>query len=164
MEKKNKNTANKEKIQGRLLFLIAAAILLAGIAGILGRNNSSDKFIGTVYVITNDDSSEIEGYKVQKQYEDKITEYDVQPIEEIENTFKVFEQPEEDNTAVSFTGNYVGDVLYSVYDMDYNEIYKDATSLKIPVGVTDGYIVQIKVKWGRTKNNVTLDYYFKINL
>lgn len=73
-----------------------------------------------------------------------------------------FEQDSNGNTAVSFTGNYIGDVLYSVCDMNYQTIYTDKTSLEIPSKNEDGYIVSMDVKWGKSKNNVTMRYYFQI--
>lgn len=161
---KNNNPEKKERFQSRLIFLIAAAVFLIGAAGILNRNSNSNKYIGTVFVIAGNDSSELKGYKIAKQYEDKITEYDLPVIAEIQEKdhMPCFEQDSNGNTAVSFTGNYIGDVLYSVCDMNYQTVYTDKTSLEIPAKNEDGYIVSMDVKWGKSKNNVTMRYYFQI--
>ena len=161
---KNNNVEKRERTQSRLIFLIAAAIFLIGVAGVLNRNINSNKYIGTVFVIVGSNSSELKGYKIQKQYEDKITEYDLPVIADIkaDDSIPYFEQDSSGNTAVSFTGNYVGDVLYSVYDMNYETVYTNKTSLEIPSKNDEGYIVSMDVKWGKSKNNVTMRYYFQI--
>ncbi len=162
MERKKVSVNKKEKIQSRIVLLIGLAVMLLGIMGIINRNNSADKFIGTVYVVTSQESVELEGIKVKKQYEEKITDLDVKPLSEISGKFKEFTQSGNENIAVSFTGTYEGSVLYSVYDMEYNSVYEDRTSLKVPMNLNGGCIVKVEVKWGKPKNNVTTDYYFKI--
>ncbi len=156
------NNDKKEKAQSRLVALIAVAVLLLGIAGILHRNNSATKFMGTVYVVTSTEAVEIEGITYEKQYEEKITEFEVKPLNEIAGTMEEFIQSANDNVAVSFTGTHEGDVLYTVYDMEYNPVYEDKTSLEVPMTLDGGCIVQIEVKWGKPKNNITTRYYFKI--
>ncbi len=154
--------SKKEKVQSRIVALIAMTVLLLGVAGILHRNNSATKFMGTVYVVTSTESVEIEGITYEKQYEDKITEFDVKPLNELSGAMKEFNQNGSENVAVSFTGVHEGDIFYTVYDMEYNPVYEDKTSLEVPMTLDDGCIVQIEVKWGKPKNNITTRYYFKI--
>jgi hypothetical protein len=105
----------------------------------------------------------VEGYKIKKQYEDNIAVYDAISIDEIKQECKVFTQSNDENIAVSFTGRYIGDVLYSVYNFsDNTPVYENRNSLTVPVGEGDGYLVKVELTWGKSKNNVTVDYYFNI--
>lgn len=166
MEKKSKY--NMETLKTRILFVIAAVVLIAGIIGVLNRGDGTDKLIGTVFIVTDNDSSEIEGYKLQKQYEDEIKEYENFPSNDaIKQECNEFKQSDSGNIAVSFTGTYTGDVLYSVYNFsDNTPVYENRNSLTIPAShdETENYLVKIEVKWGKIKNNVTVDYYFNMQV
>ncbi len=154
---------NKEKLKSRILFIAAVVVFIAGIIGVLTRGDAADKLIGTVFVVTDNESSEVEGYKIKKQYEDNIAVYDAISIDEIKQECKVFTQSNDENIAVSFTGRYIGDVLYSVYNFsDNTPVYENRNSLTVPVGEGDGYLVKVELTWGKSKNNVTVDYYFNI--
>lgn len=160
----NNSTNNKENLKSRILFIAAVIVLIAGIIGVLTRGDSVDKLIGTVFVVTDENSSEIEGYKIRKQYEEDIKEYDIPSVDAIKQECKAFAQNDNSNIAVSFTGHYIGDVFYSVYKFsDNTPVYENRTSLTVPVGESEGYLVKVEITWGKRKNNVIVDYYFNIN-
>lgn len=146
----------------RILLLISVAVFLIGIALVLNRNSNSNKYIGTVFVMSGEQSEELDGFKIQKQYKDEIKDYDPLPLSDIIKLDNIPSFVQNENTAVSFTGNYICDVFYSVYDMNFEPVYTDKTSLSIPTKNKDGYIITIDVKWGRSKNNATLRYYFTV--
>lgn len=169
-----------EKLKSGLLFLIFAMIFIGGIVFSITREDDGSEYVGKVSLVTEEgEKISLDGYKVSRQYKDDITTFDVPPLSETAGslvTIQEFEyaQASQDSintikTSIEFSGNmYVdGSINYTVYDTGYEKFdgYEKVPFLVVPMGEDiDACIVQVDITWGRTKNNVTMRYFFKIQL
>lgn len=161
-----------ENMKRKILILIFAAIFVWGIYKALTKSDEDLKNVGDVTIVCDDVSCEIKGNKLLKQYEEKITNFDCPSLEEIAPTLVSIKKPDQTGNKkdeldlyVKYKGDFIdkqkSDIQYTVYDSQYNELYKSDT---LDIRFDDGkeYYVGVDVKWGRVKNYVCMRYYFKI--
>lgn len=155
-----------------ILILFFAALFIWGIYSAFTKSDADLKNVGEVTIVCDDMSFELKGNKLLKQYEDKITNFDCPLLKQIAPTLVSVKKPEqsgEDSDTSDFYIKYKGDfinqksndIVYTVFDSEYKELYKTDT-LDIRFDEGSEYYVGFDVKWGKVKNYVCIRYYFKI--
>ncbi len=156
-----------------LIALIFIGVFIWGLVKIFDRGDHDLKNVGKVSVIRTvegeSESCELRGEKVNKRYEDKITDFDAVTVSELASTAVAVEKPEvideENNIAVKYKGDFIdkeeNDIYYSIYDSDFNLLYESKT-LGVVFEKDKEYYAVMDIKWGRIKNYVCLRYCFKI--
>lgn len=148
----------------KICFAIAAAIFLLGVWGTLNRKNPIEKNIGHVYIFDGKKETALKGHKVSINSNGKKFDYDYPDIKsKSDKLYKINASPDNnDNMKLSYSEKYYGDVLYNVYDSNFNEVSVNQTSLNIP-GDSEGlYYISLSVSWGNENENVNMIYYFSV--
>lgn len=156
----------KEERQRKLIILIASAIAVIGAFCMLTRGNPLDKAIGRVIITNGLERMEIDGYKYSyngKNGSDKLENFI--PITNAENIPEIDYYPDsENNIAVSYSDKYTGDLSYTVYDSGFGILIENQPNLAMPGEIGGKYYVEVGVNWGEAEKNVTVKYYFSINI
>ncbi len=157
----------KEERIRKLIILIAFVTALIGGICMLTRTNPLDKQIGRVIITNGINRMQIDGYKYSynnKDNSDKIETFI--PITDADDIPEIDYFPDsENNISISYNKeSYTGDLSYTVYDSDFNIIIADQPSLTMPGENGKKYFVEIGVNWGEEDKNVTVKYYFSINI
>jgi hypothetical protein len=150
-----------------IIIIISAAVALLGAFLIMTRGNPLDEAIGDVVVTNGRQRVVINGVKYSYNDEDSSKKSDIYvPIEKAEGIPALdYDMNDENcNISVSYSDEYTGDIIYTVYDTDFNEILTDQKNLTIPAECGKEYYISAKVNWGDEDKNVTVMYYFKINV
>lgn len=157
----------KEERLRKLIIVIASVIALIGGFRMLTRGNPLDKQIGKVIITNGIDRIQIEGHKYSynnKGNSDKIESF--VPITDANDIPEINYFPDSgNNIAISYNKeSYTGNLSYTVYDSDFNIIIAEQPSLTMPGENGKKYFVEIGVNWGEPEKNVTVKYYFSINI
>lgn len=157
---------NKEERIRKIIILIGSVMVIIGGFLMLTRGNPLDKVIGRVIITNGVDRMEVEGYKYSynnKNNSDKLENFI--PITEADNIPEIdYHSKSDNNIAVSYSEDYAGDLSYTVYDSDFNVLIDAQPNLTMPGENGKKYYVEIGVNWGEEKKNVTVKYYFSINI
>ncbi len=151
---------------------IFVGIFIWGISAFLSKSKDKDlKDVGDVKILYGEVELEVKGEKIEKRYEDDITEFECSELSEIAGDLVTIKKPaksenpeEEILVSVLYDGEFIdGDdeMIYTIYDTGYNEI-KQTKTLDLTAAGDDDCYVSVDVKWGRRKNYVKLRYYFKV--
>ncbi len=146
--------------------MIAAAIFALGIWGTLTRKDPVVKRnVGYVYVFNGPDETALKGYKTASYAAGKEKVYEHPDIRDVEDElYNLDTSPESGNKLnIAYSSNeYVDDILYDIYDSEFNLISDDVPELSIHSTKKSKYYIASTVKWGTEKENVTMVYYFTI--
>lgn len=147
-----------------LAFFIA--VFLCGIFMMLTRGNPLDKKIGTVIITNGSDRVEVPGYKVSYNTDGKSRQVENPDMSEVTDipSINYDINKEGSGISVSYSDSHTGDLLYSVYDENMNIVTENQTSLSISGKQGEKFYTEILVNWGSKDENVTLKYYFIINI
>lgn len=155
-----------EKIR-RFCIIIGGFMAVCGAFMILTRGNPLEESIGYVGVTNGSQIIEVEGYKYsynfsveQSKIESFISIEDAEIIPEID----YYPNDENCNIAVSYTEEYTGKPCYSVYNDSFECLIDSETNLEIPGETGKKYFVEASVDWGEKEKNITVKYYFAINI
>lgn len=155
---------NEEKLR-KLIIMIASIIAVIGGYAMLTRGNPIDKMIGKLIITNGVERIQIDGYKYSYNIKDKtdINE-DFITINNVENIEEIDYYPNGNNIAISYSEEYVGDLSYTVYDSEFNAIIEKQPNLVMPGEIGKKYYIEVGVNWGSSQKNVTVMYYFAINI
>lgn len=155
-----------EKIR-RLCIIIGSAMLVCGCFMMLTRGNPLDEVIGYVGVTNGSGIIEVPGYKYSYNSDDEqsLTE-NFTVIEDAVNIPEIDYYPDDENCniAVSYTEEYVGKPLYTVYNDSLECIIDSKSSLEMSGESGEKYYIEVSVDWGKKDRSVTVKYYFVINI
>lgn len=157
----------KEELIRKILIFVFFAIAVVGGFMMLTRGNPLDKSIGNVFITNGSQRMEVEGYKFSYNNGDNVDE-----VEKFTSIDKAKEIPEIDyypndencKLQVAYNEEYAGDLAYTVYDESFNCIVDSQPTLVMPGEFGKKYYVESSVNWGNEKKNVTVKYYFAINV
>lgn len=156
----------KEERLRKIIIIIASIIALIGGYSMLTRENPIDEMIGKVIITNGQDRIYLDGYKYsynKKNKSDKMDDFI--PIKEAKDIPEINYSPNnENNIAISYSDDYTGNLSYTVYDSEFNVIIDNQPNLVMPGEAGKKYFVEIGVNWGESKKNVTVKYYFSINI
>ena len=157
----------------RLLIALFAAVFFVGIIMVLNRTPNVE--IGDVIFNCENKQTTVDGYDIQRYVKGKTTAYNEDlDVVSLYGKMPAFEQKvvKNDGTdaitmnttmAVGFTGRFVDDVVYTIYDFKGNILESDASTLNLPTKDIEGCIVKVDVKWGRTENYLERYYFMRID-
>lgn len=158
---------NKDDKIRKIIILVCSAMAVIGGFMMLTRGNPLDKVIGRVIITNGVERMEIDGNK----YSYNNGNGDIDKIENFISIKKAENIPEidynsenGDNIAVSYSESYSGDLSYTVYDRDFNVLIENQPELTISGENGNKYYVEIGVNWGDNEKNITVKYYFAINI
>lgn len=157
---------NKEERLRKLIIIISAAFAVIGGFLMLTRGNPLDKAIGKVIITNGIERMEVKGYKYSynNKNESDILENFI-PITDAQNIPEIDYYPDsENNIAVSYSDKYTGNLSYTVYDSDFNIMIENQPNLTMPGESGKKYYIEIGVNWGEDEKNITVKYYFAINI
>lgn len=150
----------------RICIVVSLLIFMCGVFMMLTRGNPLDKKIGTVVITNGTERMEVSGYKVSYNSNGKtrkVENPDLSTVTDIPSIdYKIGQ--EGSGISVSYSDSYTGDLLYSVYDEKMNLITNKQTALRISGKQGERYYTEILVNWGNKKENVTVKYFFIINI
>ncbi len=157
---------NKEELIRKILIFVFFAVAVVGGFLMLTRGNPLDEKIGNVYITNGIVKMEVDGYKYSYNSGDNISE-----VEDFVIIDKATEIPEIDyfpndenyKLQVAYSEEYAG-LSYSVYDENFECIIDSQPSLAMPGESGKKYYIESSVDWGSKKKNVTVKYYFAINV
>lgn len=140
-------------------------IFLCGVWGTLTRKDPVEKNVGRVYLFNDEKEKVLKGYKTDTYVNGKSKSYEYPDIIQVKNElYEVSASPESENKFnIGYSRDYVGDVLYDVYDSDMNLVSDDVPELNISGNESEKFYVSASVVWGTEKENITMIYYFSIS-
>lgn len=157
----------------RIIISVCAAVFIFGIIGILNRTPTVT--VGIVTLSEGTKETDLEGYEITTLRNGETTHTDEEPdIKSLAAELTSVEQNViknnsnstvrvNTNMSVAFTGKYVDDVNYAVFDTNGEMISEPAAQLSLPTKDIDSCIVRVDVKWGRVKNYKEYYYFFRID-
>lgn len=134
---------------------------------ILTRGNPLDEYVGYVGVSNGYEIISVDGYKYSYNYgeEENKTENFV-TIESADEIPQIDYFPNDKNCKIeiSYTEDYTGKPTYAVYNEKFECIIKPQTKLQMPGAAGNKYYIEATVNWGTKDKNLTMKYYFAINI
>lgn len=155
-----------EKIR-RLCIIVGSVMLVLGCYMMMTRGNPLDEMAGYVGVSNGREIISVDGYKCSYNYDDKSDKTDnFVTIEKAENIPQIDYYPTDENykLEVSFTEDYSQKPTYKVYDESFNCIVEEQSNLQMPGEIGKKYYIELSVDWGNKSKNLTMKYYFAINI
>ncbi len=154
----------------KILIIVFGAVFIAGCAFMYAGRPDVD--IGEVEVENNETTITPKDYHISTRYKDDVKEHQTLEILDISDDIPEVTQKVKRDTPVgeeivsdikvSYKGKYAGDIYYTVFNEDGEEIVSKSKVLNIPTGEIDSCIVKISVFWGKEKNYEEYEYYFKV--
>lgn len=154
----------------KILIAVFGAIFIVGC--IFMYSGRPDVNIGEVEVENNETTITPKAYHISTRYKNDVKEHTTVEIDEILSEIPKITQKVKRDTPVgeeivsdikvSYKGKYSGDIFYTVYNTNGEEIVSKSKVLNIPTGEIDSCIVKVNVFWGKEKNYEEYEYYFEI--
>ena len=151
----------------RLCIIIGSLMVVVGAFKMLTRGNPLDESIGYVGVSNGSRIISVDGYKYSYNFDDEQSKLD--SFVTIENAEVIPEidyliNDEHCNLSVSFTDESTGKPSYAVYNESFECIIESQPDLEMPAELDKKYYIEVSVDWGDKDNNVTVKYYFAVNI
>ncbi len=151
----------------RLLIFIGSMMVVIGSFMVLTRGNLLDKSIGYVIITNGSQRYEVEGYKYSYNSGDDNTVIEgFTDIEQAENISELDYYPNDENSQlkISYSKKETANISYKVYDESFECVIDSQPKLDMPGEIGKKYYIEASVDWGEERKNVTVKYYFAINV
>ena len=142
-------------------------MVVCGAFMMLTRGNPLDEAIGYVGVSNGYEIISVDGYKYSyNTREDENKTDNFISIENAEDIPQIDYFPDDENCKIeiSYTEDYTGKPTYAVYSDSFEPIIEAQPNLQMPGETGKKYYIEASVDWGDKDKNVTVKYYFAINI
>ena len=152
-------------------FLIIILTVLVVTTGIIISAGEPAATQGQLIVTLGKDKYDLEGERYEQSFGGSIKKFDLEKtVKQRYDSIYTFDVPIHcskngdvsflEKMSVTANGSRTGDVLYTVYSYDGNEILNQSSKLELPKKDIDGCIVEVQVKWGNSNNYTGYKYFF----